>query len=61
MRLWSRRKHPAPPAPRPDRVRIAVLEYELFGIEPRPGTTAAAVIGLRRLSEVLRDGTDPDR
>lgn len=60
MRLWSRRTRPEPTVPRPDRTRIAVLEYELFGIEPKPGTVAAAVIGLRQFSAVL-NGTDADR
>ena len=32
---------------------IAVLEYELFGIEPKPGNTAAFAVGLHRAGRVL--------
>ncbi|MGW5408998.1 hypothetical protein [Streptomyces spiralis] len=53
MKLWRRRQEP-PTRPRPDYVAIAVLEYDLFGIQPRPGTTAAAVIGMRELGRALR-------
>lgn len=42
---WPWRK---PPPRRADRLAIAVLEYELFGIEPKPGTAAELAIGLRR-------------
>lgn len=38
-------------APRPrraDPIAIAVLEYELLGIEPEPGTAAAFAVSLRR-------------
>ncbi|MBX7464950.1 hypothetical protein K1Y80_02490 [Streptomyces sp. MAG02] len=38
------------PAPRADPLRIAVLEYELLGIEPKPGTAAAAAVGLRHFA-----------
>ncbi|MCT9092859.1 hypothetical protein N4G70_28900 [Streptomyces sp. ASQP_92] len=37
-------------------VRIAVLEYELFGIEPKPGSLAAALIGLNHLSGAVVNG-----
>lgn len=37
-----------PVRPRPDYGRIAVLESELLGIEPEPGTAAAAVVGFRQ-------------
>ena len=47
---WPWRKDPAP---RADLVRIAVLEYELFGIEPTPGTLAAALVGLNDFSGSL--------
>lgn len=47
---WPWRK---PPAPQADLVRIAVLEYELFGIEPKPGTLAAAIVGSSRLSDAI--------
>ncbi|MEV5944427.1 hypothetical protein [Streptomyces sp. NPDC051994] len=36
---WPWRK-PRPPSPEPDRLQVAILEYELFGIKPDP---AAAV------------------
>ncbi|MEV5944393.1 hypothetical protein [Streptomyces sp. NPDC051994] len=42
--------------PRADPVRIAVLEYELFGIEPKPGTLAAALVGLSRFSGAMAAG-----
>lgn len=46
MRLpWKRRQQ----APRPNYTTIAVLEYDLFGIQPAPGTAAAAIIGMRSL------------
>jgi hypothetical protein len=41
-----RRRRPAP-APRPGPLSIAVLEYELYGTEPEPGTMAAAYLNLR--------------
>ncbi|GHB55579.1 hypothetical protein GCM10010331_49260 [Streptomyces xanthochromogenes] len=47
---WPWRK---PPAPRADLVRIAVLEFELFGIEPKPGTLAAALVGLNQFSGAM--------
>lgn len=47
MKLWPRRSSPHPPAPRPDYTAIAILEYDLFGIQPEPGTTAAAIIAMR--------------
>ena len=60
MRPWPRRSRPEPP--RPDPVRIAVLEYDLFGVQPKPGTMAAALIGLRQLNAVLSENPDdPDR
>lgn len=46
LRFWKRPAAAQPP--RPDRLRIAVLEHELFGIEPEPGTAAALVVALRR-------------
>ncbi|MGW2213214.1 hypothetical protein [Streptomyces sp. NPDC001781] len=58
MRLWPRRKRRAPVAVVPDRTRIALLEYELYGIEPAPGSTAAAVIGLRQFGAALRGDAD---
>jgi hypothetical protein len=57
MRLpWKRRQE----APRPNYTAIAVLEHDLFGIQPAPGTTAAAIIGMRRLGPRLAQaGTTP--
>lgn len=49
---------PADVLRRPDRLAIAVMEYEELGIEPEPGTAAALVIGLRALS---RAGISIDR
>lgn len=51
--MTRRRKKPARPVADP--TRIAVLEWELFGIEPKPGTAAAAMVGMQRLGEALRD------
>lgn len=34
--------------------RIAVLEYDLFGITPAPGSLAAAVVALRQVGTCLR-------
>lgn len=47
MKLWSRR--PAPARPRANLTTIAVLEHDLLGIPPEPGTTVAPAIALRRL------------
>lgn len=41
--------------PRPDYGRIAVLEYDLLGIEPEPGTAAATAVGARLASRRLRE------
>ncbi|MFF6829629.1 hypothetical protein [Streptomyces longwoodensis] len=49
MKLWPRRPEPAPTRPRANPTRIAVLEHDLLGIKPEPGTAAALAIGLRRL------------
>ena len=49
MRLWPRRRPaPVPVRPRANPTRIAVLEHDLFGIPPEPGTAAALTIALRR-------------
>ncbi|EYT83993.1 hypothetical protein CF54_04075 [Streptomyces sp. Tu 6176] len=53
-------RRPTRAAHRPDHTRIALLEHELFGIAPEPGTTAAAVIGLQLALRPLRAGTAPD-
>lgn len=44
--LWGRREQPEPaePAPRPNRARIAVLEHQLLGITPEPGTSEAMAV-----------------
>lgn len=54
-RLWMRRPK-APAARRPDYTAIAVLEHDLFGIQPKPDTAAAAIIGMRRLGRLARAG-----
>lgn len=41
-----------PARPRADPVRIALLEYELFGMPPAPGTVAAAIIGFQTLANL---------
>lgn len=41
------------PPPRPDYTKIAVLEYELLGIEPKPGTVAAFAVGMQRVGRAL--------
>lgn len=54
MKWWQRRQHRAPAAPAPPRAnptRIAVLENDLLGIPPKPGTTAAAIVALRRVAD----------
>ncbi|WP_394425453.1 hypothetical protein [Streptomyces sp. SGAir0957] len=48
MKLWPRGSASVPVRPRADRVRIAVLEHDLLGIAPEPGTAAALTIALRR-------------
>ena len=42
---WPRRHKPAR---RPDRLQIAVLEWELFGIEPEPDAAAWFAINLKQ-------------
>lgn len=54
MRLWPRRAPaPAPARPRANPTRIAVLEHDLLGIPPEPGTAAALTIALRRLGSCI--------
>jgi hypothetical protein len=49
IRFWRRR--PAPPQPpRPDRLAIALLEHDIYGVQPEPGTAAAAALGLQALA-----------
>lgn len=47
LRFWRRPKTTRVLAPKS---AIAVLEYDLYGVQPEPGTTAAAIIGLRMLA-----------
>lgn len=49
MRLWPRRprKTEPEPVPRANPTRIAVLEHDLFGVQPEPGSAAALHIALR--------------
>lgn len=35
------------PLPRPNQARIAVLEHDLLGVRPLPGTAAALTVSLR--------------
>lgn len=50
-RRW--RRTPAPTAPpRPDLIRTALLEHELLGIEPEPGTPAAHAVALAKPVDV---------
>ncbi|MGA5604016.1 hypothetical protein ACPCUF_23770 [Streptomyces griseoincarnatus] len=49
MKFWPRRRPPAAPEPeRANPTRIAVLEHDLLGIPPEPGSAAALVVALRR-------------
>lgn len=43
-------------AARPDPTKIALLEHELLGIDPEPGTSAAARIGAQRFAGTLHGG-----
>ncbi|MFI9331994.1 hypothetical protein ACIGZJ_31185 [Kitasatospora sp. NPDC052868] len=50
---WRARRHSTPPPscpPPADPVRIAVLEHDLLGIPPEPGSLAALVIAMRRIT-----------
>lgn len=46
--MLFRKRRPAPPVPRANHARIAVLEHDLLGIEPEAGTAAAVTIALRK-------------
>lgn len=48
---WRR---PAPNAARPDCAQTPVLDCEPFGIEPKPGTAAAALVNARHAAKTLR-------
>lgn len=58
MRLPWRRRQETAASPRPNYTAIAVMEHDLFGIQPEPGTAAAAIIGMRRLSGIV--SPEPD-
>lgn len=47
MRFRRRNTQPEPPQ-RANPTRIAVLEHDLLGIQPEPGSTAAVTIALRK-------------
>lgn len=49
-----RRKHQSQPAERANPTRIAVLEHDLLGIQPEPGSHAALAIALRRTGTCIR-------
>lgn len=54
MKLWPRRKPtPEPARPRANHTRIAVLEHDLLGIKPEPGSMAALTIAMRRTATCL--------
>lgn len=54
MRLWPRRRTPAPMPPRANPTRIALLEHALNGTEPAPGTWAATVLMMNQAGTCLR-------
>lgn len=48
------RPRPTPTtAPRPNPTEIAVLEHDLLGVQPEPGSMAALAIALRRTGTCL--------
>lgn len=47
LRAFKRPPRPSP-TPRPDPNRIAVLEHDLLGIQPEPGTAAARAVALSK-------------
>lgn len=54
MRFWPRRRPPAAPAPeRADPTRIAVLEHDLLGIKPEPGSAAALAVAMRKIAACI--------
>jgi hypothetical protein len=52
MKPWPRRK-PTALAPRANPTRIAVLEHDLLGVQPEPGSPAALALALRRTSDCI--------
>ncbi|MYR55541.1 hypothetical protein GTY54_04525 [Streptomyces sp. SID625] len=63
LSVWNRIAHdwrgPTRAARRPDYARIALLEHELLGVEPTPGTAAAAAVNLQRAFAPLRTDAKP--
>jgi hypothetical protein len=53
LSLFRKRPPLAPVQPRANPTRIAVLEHELLGIPPEPGTAAAVTVALRRAGTCL--------
>lgn len=60
---WPLRLRPAgrrgrgrgvPERARADHMRIAVLEHDLLGIQPTPGTVAAAAVNLRNAARFMQ-------
>lgn len=47
IRFWRR---PEPTYVLRPKSAIAILEYDLYGIPPEPGTTAAAILAIRLLA-----------
>jgi hypothetical protein len=62
--MFFRRKPDAASSPRADPLRIAVLEHDLLGVQPEPGTAAAFAVNLaasgKRLREAMAKPVDPD-
>ena len=52
-----RRRRPAPPR-RSSQVDIAVLEHDLYGVQPEPNSMAALAIGLRALANAGTSGRE---
>jgi len=48
LSFLRRKAEPQPAPPRPNYTAIAVLEHDLLGIQPEPGTVAAVTIALRK-------------
>lgn len=50
MKNPFRRRADAPEPPRPDYTQIALLEHDIYGVQPPPMSAAAAIIGLRQIA-----------
>jgi hypothetical protein len=46
--VWLGSRESKQPTRQADPLRIAELEWEIFGIEPRPGSAAAFAVGMRQ-------------